>query len=93
MPNTVLNEINDVKDLIDYFSTEVKDTNILEDMQRKDDLPKNLHINLEYNRYDPEKDNFFNGRDAFASRDTIVPSLWYGKKYKSVYKKKPYFTK
>lgn len=57
------------------------------------DLPPNLHINLEYNRFDPASDTFFDGKDAFPKRDTIVTSLWYSKKYKSVSKKKDYFNK
>jgi hypothetical protein len=54
-------------------------------------LPLNIHINLEYNRFDPATDKFFGGMDAYPMRDTIVTSLWYSKKYKSVIKKKEYF--
>jgi hypothetical protein len=57
------------------------------------DLPPNLHINLEYNRFDPTTDTFFNGKDAYPKRDSIVTSLWYSKKYKSIIKKKDYFSK
>lgn len=80
--------------LIEFYSIQVKDTSPLEDLASlKKDLPRNVHINLEYTRFDPEKDTFFNGKDAFAERDTVVSSLWYSKKYKPVYKKKPFFTK
>ena len=79
--------------MIRYFSTELKDTNTLEELKMRADVPRNLHINLEYNRFIPETDTFFNGRDAYAARHTIVPSLWYSKKYKPVYKKKPLFCK
>ncbi len=73
--------------------TEQKDTSALEELHQKPDLPPNLHINLEYKRFDPATDTFFNGRDAYPKRDTIVNSLWYSKKYKSVIKKKDYFVK
>jgi hypothetical protein len=82
-----------VQNLVDYYLTEQKDTNPLEDMEQKSDLPKNLHINLEYKRFDPLTDKFFDGRDAYPNRDTVVPSLWYSKKYKPVIKKKDYFIK
>jgi large subunit ribosomal protein L50 len=91
--NTALNDMKNVGDLINYYLTEQRDTSTLEDISNRPDLPKNLHINLEYNRFNPETDTFFNGRDAFAGRHTIVPSLWYSKKYKPVYKKKQVFTK
>ena len=72
----------------------MKDTSPIEDLASlQKDLPKNLHITTEYIRFDPEKDTFFNGKDAFPERDTIVPSLWYSKKYKPVKKKQPFFSK
>ena len=79
--------------MIDFYSREQKDTSTLEDLKNQQDLPKNLHIELEYKRFEPEKDTFFGGKDAYNNRDTIVSSLWYGKKYKSVYKKKELFVK
>lgn len=93
IPNTSLNDIKNVQDLINYYLTQVKDTSPLEDIYHQQDLPKNIHINLEYNRFDPETDKFFNGKDAFPERKTVVTSLWYSKKYKAINKKKPYFAK
>jgi large subunit ribosomal protein L50 len=93
VPNPVLNEIRNVGDVVEYFSKVQKDTSSLEDLHARPDLPKNVHINLEYIRFDPEKDTFFNGRDAYAERSTLVPSLWYSKKYKPVIKKKEMFEK
>jgi large subunit ribosomal protein L50 len=93
IPNTTLNEIKTVKDLIDYYMIEQKDTSTLEDLKNSEHLPKNLHINLEYTRFEPEKDKFFNGRDAYQNRDTKVTSLWYSKKYKEVKKEKKLFEK
>jgi large subunit ribosomal protein L50 len=86
--NTALNEIKNVSDVVTFFLTEQKDTSTLEDLRNRDDLPKNLHINLEYNRFNPETDKFFDGKDAYPGRNTLVPSLWYSKKYKPVIKKR-----
>jgi large subunit ribosomal protein L50 len=91
--NTALNDIKTIDDLVTYYLTEQKDTSTLEDLKQMPDLPPNLHINLEYNRFDPATDTIFNGKDAFPKRDTIVTSLWYSKKYKPVIKKKDYFSK
>jgi large subunit ribosomal protein L50 len=95
IPNPVLNDIKDIGGLVEYYLTEVKDESPLELIanQPKANLPQNLHINLEYTRFDPETDKFFDGKDAFANRNTIVSSLWYSKKYKSVFKKKSIFEK
>jgi len=70
--NTALNEIKTVEDLIKFYLTEVKDTSPLEDLRAMPDLPPNLHINLEYNRFDPATDTFFGGKDAYPKRDTVV---------------------
>lgn len=69
--NTALNDIKTIRDLVEYYQAQVKDTSTLEDLHKNPDLPENLHINLEYNRYDPATDDFFNGRDAYKNRDTI----------------------
>ncbi len=91
--NTTLNDLKTVSDVINYYLTEQKDTNTLEDMQQKPDLPRNLHIATEYVRFDPKTDTFFDGKDAYAGRDTHVSSLWYSKKYKAIKKEKDIFKK
>ena len=95
VPNPNLNEITDIAALLEFYSVEMRDTSPIEDLAslNKDRLPKNLHISTEYIRFDPEKDTFFNGKDAFPERDTVVSSLWYSKKYKTVKKKEPFFSK
>ncbi len=93
IPNTTLNDINTISDLVDYFKLEVQDTNPLEELHQRPDLPKNLTIDVEYTRFDPKNDTFFNGADAFPDRNTYTSSLWYSKKYKPIYKKKEYFKK
>ena len=76
--------------MVEYYQTEVEDSNPLELLQKRPDLPKNLCINTEYTRFDP-KDTFFNGADAFPDRKTYVTSLWYSKKYKPKEKQREYF--
>lgn len=91
--NTTLNDIKTIGDLVQYFMQEQSDLNPLEYMKEKMELPPNVHINLEYNRFDPKTDTFFNGKDAFPNRNTVVSSLWYSRKYKAVKKEKDYFEK
>lgn len=86
--NTKLNDIKRPIDLIEYYKQEQKDTNPLEDLIRQDNLPLNLNINLEYNRFNSKQDTFFNGLDAYPNRSTYTASLWYSKKYKPINKKK-----
>jgi hypothetical protein len=90
IPSHSLNEIETVTDLIDFYMEGKVDENPLEILKAKPDLPKNIHIELDYNRFDPtqKNDGFFNGRDAYPERKTIVPSLLYSKKYKTIDKKK-----
>lgn len=70
-----------VSDVVDYFTTEVRDTCAYEDMSKLD-LPKNLHINRDYIRFNPETADIFEGKTAFPDRKTVVKSLKYKRKYK-----------
>jgi hypothetical protein len=79
--NVTLNDIKTLEDVYQYFSTPVKDTNVLEDLQQSSDLPKNVHIQLDAVRFTPETSSFFNELDAFPKRSTKVIDLWYKKKY------------
>ena len=42
-----LSSMNSVQDVLTYFETEVKDTCAYEDLSKLN-LPKNLHMNMEY---------------------------------------------
>ena len=79
--NMSLSDIKTLEDVYQYFSTPVKDTNVLEDLQQSSELPKNVHIQLDAVRFTPETSGFFNGLDAFPKRSTKVVDLWYKKKY------------
>jgi large subunit ribosomal protein L50 len=81
IPNFELNQMNTVGDVVKYFNVEVKDTSVLEDLTKLD-LPKNLHMNLEYIRFHPETDKIYSGVTAFPGRATKVTSIKYKRKYK-----------
>lgn len=83
VPNMRLHEMKTVADVVKYFQTEVKDTSVFEDMSKLN-LPRNLHMNLEFNRFDPETDKVHDGVTAFPGSKTIVSSLRYRKKYKNL---------
>lgn len=81
VPNMSLHEMRTVGDVVKYFSTEVKDSSVLEDLSKLD-LPKNLHMNMEYIRFNKDTDQIHGGITAFPGRPTVVSSLKYRKKYK-----------
>ena len=81
--NMTLNDIKTLEDVYEYFSTSVKDTNVLENLQQSSELPQNVHIQLDAVRFTPETSSFFNDLDAFPKRSTKVIDLWYKKKYAS----------
>lgn len=83
VPASVLTNMKTVSDCVEYFGTEVRTTSALEDM-KEIDLPKNLSIMYEYERFDPETDTFFDGVTAFPGRDTYVRSLKFKRKYKNI---------
>ena len=83
MSNMSLNDIKTLEDVYQYFSTPVKDTNVLEEIQQSPELPQNVHIQLDAVRFTPETSSFFNGLDAFPQRSTKVIDLQYKKKYAS----------
>ncbi|GFO15121.1 39S ribosomal protein l50, mitochondrial [Plakobranchus ocellatus] len=81
IPNTELSTMNTISDAMNFFSTPVIDHSAYEDLSKLD-LPKNLHIQMEPVRFDPETDTFFDGQSAFPGRPTVVSSLKYRRKYR-----------
>ena len=81
-----------LEDALSFFQTEVQETAAIEDMSKLD-LPRNLHMQLEYQRFDPQTDTMFGGRTAYPGRDTYVTSIKYKRKYESIKttKEKPGF--
>ena len=80
IPNSTLNEMKTVSDAVDFFSTEVRVSSSYEDLEKLD-LPKNLNIQLEYKRFDPDTDP---RPTAFPGQNSIVTSLKYRRKYKDI---------
>lgn len=76
-----LNDMKSLADVVKYFNIEVKDTSVLEDLTKLD-LPKNLHMNLEYIRFHPDTDKMFDGITAFPGQATKMTSIKYTRKYK-----------
>ncbi|RUS82272.1 hypothetical protein EGW08_009950 [Elysia chlorotica] len=81
IPSTELSTMDTVGDVVTFFSTPVVDRSVYEDLSKLN-LPKNLHIQMEPVRFDPETDTFFDGQTAFPGRPTVVTSLKYRRKYK-----------
>lgn len=63
-----------------FYQTPV-DTTLPLDAIKTMDLPENLHIEYEYNRFNPETDTRFKGKSAFPKSSTIVTGLKYKDKY------------
>lgn len=87
IPNTELHDMKTVDQAVEFFRREVRDTTCLEDL-KKVDLPKNLHINTEYLRYDRENNPLWPGKDAFPGQQTRVFSSKFARKYNVVDKSK-----
>ncbi|CAG5117710.1 unnamed protein product, partial [Candidula unifasciata] len=81
VPNNELSHMNTIQDAVNFFSTPVHDRSSFEGMAKLN-LPKNLHIQFEPVRFDPDTDTFFDGKTAFPGRPTVVTSLKYCRKYK-----------
>ncbi|GFR71266.1 39S ribosomal protein L50, mitochondrial [Elysia marginata] len=81
VPNTELSMMDTVGDVLTFFSSPVVDRSAYEDLSKLN-LPRNLHIQMEPVRFDPETDTFFDGQTAFPGRPTVVTSLKYRRKYK-----------
>ncbi|XP_077291574.1 mitochondrial ribosomal protein L50 [Arctopsyche grandis] len=80
IPNSVLNSIETVGDIHDFYHIPVDTTTPFEAFKTMD-LPKNLHIQYEYLRFHPDKDTKFNGVSAYPNSSTLVTGLTYKKKY------------
>ncbi|XP_037076537.1 39S ribosomal protein L50, mitochondrial-like [Pollicipes pollicipes] len=79
--NSQLHQIRTLGDVMRYYATPVRTSTPLEQMKEQD-LPKNLHIQLDYVRFHPETDTKFGGVSAFPKSSTVVSSIKYKNKYK-----------
>lgn len=80
VPNSTLHAIESVDDLTNFYKTPVDNHTPFEAL-KKMDLPKNMHIQKDYVRFHPDKDQLFNGKTAFPKSSTIVTGLKTRKKY------------
>jgi len=87
VPNSMIGRMSHISDVIKYFEQEVRVSSSYEDLKTLD-LPKNLHIQMDYVRFKPSKDEASKdtlcGRTAFPGRDTIVTSIKYKRKYEDI---------
>ena len=80
IPNTELHDMKTIEQAVGFFQREVRDTTCLEDLSNVD-LPKNLHINTDYIRYDRENNPLWPGKDAFPGKQTKAFSSKFTRKY------------
>lgn len=80
VPNSKLYSIETLDDIKEFYKIPVDATTPYEALKNMD-LPKNLHIQYEYKRFDPES-KFLDGKSAFPKSSTIVTGLKYKNKYK-----------
>lgn len=82
MPSPYLNEMNCVRDVVDYFSTPVRGLNPYSAMLRQEtSLPTNLSLLSEPERYNKDSDTYFGGFNALPGIISRVPGVRAGKKY------------
>ncbi|ENN75998.1 hypothetical protein YQE_07530, partial [Dendroctonus ponderosae] len=81
IPNSLLHQIGTLKEVLTFYATPVNCRTPL-DKLRTMELPENLHVQFEYNRWHPETDTKFDGQTAFPESSTIVTGLKYKDKYK-----------
>ncbi|CAL4121728.1 unnamed protein product, partial [Meganyctiphanes norvegica] len=80
VPNSLLHNINTVGSLLTFYKTPI-DTRIPLDMMQNIDLPKNLHVEYQYTRFNPETDTMFGGVSAYTKDSCLVTGLKTKKKY------------
>lgn len=82
LPNSYLNEIKYVRDLVDYYETPVRGVNPYTALLRKESsLPENLALIPDAMRFDKETDVFFGGHTAYPGMVSKVPGLRGEKRY------------
>ncbi|KAI0985468.1 hypothetical protein GJ496_011906 [Pomphorhynchus laevis] len=86
IPNPVLNDLQTVYQIAEYFSSEIDSRSISEKVADSVTDLNNVHFEVEYSRFKDIQSKWYDGNDAFPDRDTLVTSLWYGRKYKSYIK-------
>lgn len=83
MPSSYLNDLNSIRDLVEYFSTPVRGVNPYNAMlkQGQSSLPENLSLISDAHRFDVETDQYFDGYNALPGIICKVPGLRGSKLY------------
>lgn len=81
LPSSYLNDISTIRDVVDYFSTPVRGVNPYENLVSNKDLPPNLSIISEPQRFNKETDERFKGYNALPGTISEVQGLRGRKKY------------
>ena len=82
LPSSCLNDVKQVRDLVDYYLTPVRGIDAYTSLLNKNDaLPPNLSLVPEAHRYDKETDERFKGLTAYPGLVSKVPGLRGSKKY------------
>ena len=85
VPNSLLHRINSVEKVLQFYRAQVSDTNPYEKLeikQRNNELPPNLHIQLDPVRFNSEGTHKFDQVTAFPGSRTIINDPEVKKKYK-----------
>ncbi|KAG0718246.1 39S ribosomal protein L50, mitochondrial [Chionoecetes opilio] len=80
LPNSLMHRISNVEELVTFYLTPVN-TSVPLDMMKDMDLPKNLHVTYNYNRFHPETDTKFGGVSVFTKDSTLVVGVKNKKRY------------
>lgn len=84
VPNSILDSIRTVSDLIEFYSTPVRGVNSYDELVKKQDaLPRNLNIIPSPLRYNEESDHYFGGINAYPHSALQVKDLHSKRKYPS----------
>ncbi|CAG9838727.1 unnamed protein product [Diabrotica balteata] len=90
IPNSLLHHMKTLKDVQIFYNMPVDTRTPLERMKSMD-LPENLNVQYEYNRFNADTDTMFGGKTAFPKSSTIVTGLKYKDKYKGQKQPLPIF--
>merc|ERR1712018_454991 len=82
--NYQLDGMKTIQDVLHYFETPVLETTAYEDLKESQNLPENIHINLEPTRFNRDTDTLHGGVNALPGQDTIVTSIKYRRKYENI---------
>ncbi|XP_074643143.1 large ribosomal subunit protein mL50-like [Tubulanus polymorphus] len=87
VPNSYMSDLKTIQDVVNFFQIEVRDTAPIEDLSRLD-LPKNLHVQMDYKFFNPDTDTMHGGIPAHPKQDFVIRGLKDKKLYKGYKAKK-----